>query len=420
MAPTAILIDDSLENSPYRFYHEFTKRNFEILRIFTPACIEARGLAAKLKTVTPAPIVYDGNFKELVERLRTMNIAAVVTGNEFSVTLCERLRVALELSPINDMQYLEAWRNKYVMIETLRAAGVPVAKQKLCKDMDEAAEYLKTAKFPLVLKPLMGALSRGVFICRDAAEGASGLISFFEEEMPQISEENQDNSLLIQEFLEGDEFIVDVATRDGQTKLLGIFKYHLRHSARGGIVKDHLMLMDSRGALADQLFDYAIKVVNALNFKVGASHLEIKMTPEGPKLVEVGMRLPVGAFPPPLITMSTDLEAMKVVVDSYVDPSSFAACPERYTKKLHALGVFLNPKYPGIVNLANTARVNELPSFRLLQLAKKDGVLLNATDSLDSVIGRVFLVHENKAQIEEDHLQLRRIEDTLIEKTSSN
>merc|ERR1719161_3423340 len=113
------------------------------------------------------------------------------------------------------------------MQEALRKTNLRAIKQKFAKSPEEVFNWMKQAdmKFPLILKPAMGAGTEGVRKCNDAedvvkafaAECASGKVNVCGV---------QNVGLIAQEFLKGTEYVVDsISCGKGQHAVVAMFRY---------------------------------------------------------------------------------------------------------------------------------------------------------------------------------------------------
>jgi hypothetical protein len=98
-----------------------------------------------------------------VARLKHLDPVAVLVGQEPGVPLADALSERMGL-PTNGSARSAARRDKYQMIETLRAAGIRCARQLRTADPDEAVAWAGTA-YPVVVKPLSSSSTDNVFIC---------------------------------------------------------------------------------------------------------------------------------------------------------------------------------------------------------------------------------------------------------------
>jgi hypothetical protein len=94
-------------------------------------------------------------------------IAAVIAGAETGVELADALSEKLGIRT-NGTHLSEARRNKYVMGETIRAAGLRAVKQLKASSWEEVENFLDAWKpdpFKVIVKPLDSAGSDGVTLC---------------------------------------------------------------------------------------------------------------------------------------------------------------------------------------------------------------------------------------------------------------
>ena len=103
-----------------------------------------------------------------------------------------------------------------------------------------------------------------------------------------------DKAVLVQEYLEGQEYVVDMVSRDGVHKVVAIWAYDRRPANGAGFVcfGQRLLTMQEDEHL-EQLVNYQKKVVDALGIRNGPTHGEVKWFQGEPVLVEVGARLVV-------------------------------------------------------------------------------------------------------------------------------
>jgi biotin carboxylase len=138
------------------------------------------------------------------------------------------------------------------------------------------------------VKPVQSAGTDDVFLCtsKEEAEVAFNRILGKVNGLGQINE-----SVLVQEFLVGKEYVVDKVSRDGVHKVVAIWEYDKRPVNGANFVYYGMRLMPSTTEKSQQMIAYADKVLDALGIKEGPSHMEIMYNDaSGPCLVEVGCR----------------------------------------------------------------------------------------------------------------------------------
>lgn len=96
--------------------------------------------------------------------------------------------------------------------QLMRDCGVPTAQHTLIRDLDEAAEHLSGASYPLVLKADVLAAGKGVIIAADEHEARQALDVFFGERRFGQTQ------VVLEDFLEGEELSL-LALCDGERAL---------------------------------------------------------------------------------------------------------------------------------------------------------------------------------------------------------
>lgn len=103
------------------------------------------------------------------------HIVALIPGAETGVELADRLSERLGLRS-NGQDGSEARRNKYLMGEKVRSAGVRAVKQKMCRSIQDVQEFVDSfykdgaKSLKVVVKPIQSAGSDDVFLCRTLEE----------------------------------------------------------------------------------------------------------------------------------------------------------------------------------------------------------------------------------------------------------
>ena len=97
-------------------------------------------------------------------------------------------------------------------------------------------------------------------------------------------------SVLVQEYLEGQEYVIDMVSRDGVHKVVGIWLYDRRPANGANFVCHGQRLMLANEEHCEEIIAYQKKVITALGIVNGPTHGEVKWFQGEPVLVEVGSR----------------------------------------------------------------------------------------------------------------------------------
>lgn len=223
-------------------------------------------------------------------------ILAILPGAETGVELSDRL-AARYGTRNNGEENTEARRNKYIMQETIRNKGVRAIQQKLCRSEEEVRSFyssLQGSSPKCVVKPNESAGTDSVYLCSNE-EDSVGAFLHIHGHINGLGQMN--DGALVQEFLQGTEFVIDGVSRDGVYKVIAIWQYDKRSVNGANFVYFGMRLRDGGGSDPEiqALLDYAKSVVKALKIFQGPSHMEVMSCRDAqgkvqPCLVEVGSR----------------------------------------------------------------------------------------------------------------------------------
>lgn len=271
-----------------------------------------------------ANVVHAGDLPATLDAVAAHAPVAVVAGGELGVELADRLSEALGL-PTNGTALSAARRDKYTQIETVRAAGLRAARQLLVGpaegDAERLARWHRTLGGRVVVKPVRSAAGDGVSFCGTPEQSVAGYRAALGARNVFSA---RNDAVVAQEYLVGPEYIVDTVSRDGQHHVTDVWKYE-KISANGILdLTTGLRLLPRHGDAQQHVVPYAFEVLDALGIAHGAAHLEIKLTPDGPCLVEVGARM-AGLDIPHYARECVGEAQLEWIVDAYVRPDRFAA-----------------------------------------------------------------------------------------------
>lgn len=218
--------------------------------------------------------------------VRRIAPAGVLTFSENLLRVTAGLAHALGL-PCHTPEAAEILTDKYRQRERLRTAGVDAVR---CHPVPDAAAWdraLETVGLPAVVKPARGQGSRGTFAVRDQAETESVRSRLFDD---------HGGPWVVEELLQGrpsgpfgDYVSVETATGPDGTKVLAVTgKHPLTPPFREtGQFWPAALPHEDHATVSD----LAVRAVTALGVTTGICHTEVKLTPGGPRIIEVNGRL---------------------------------------------------------------------------------------------------------------------------------
>ncbi len=195
--------------------------------------------------------------------------------------------------------------DKGEMIKALKAHGVSSPWYYLVNSSEEFNAIKGQVSFPCIMKPVDNAASRGVV-----------LVKTIDELLPayQYSKaSSHSGATIIEEYMQGDEVSVEVLTYQGIPHVLAVTD-KLTTGAPHFVEKGHNQYSLLSDEAVNQIKDLAIKAVNALGIEIGPAHVEIMLTKEGPKIIELGARLGGDCITSHLVQLSTGIDMVKETI----------------------------------------------------------------------------------------------------------
>jgi formate-dependent phosphoribosylglycinamide formyltransferase (GAR transformylase) len=235
-----------------------------------------------------------------------------------------------------------AWlcRDKPSMKEALRAAGVPTAASAAVNSAGEAHAFAEQTGFPLILKPRSGAGASGTVRVDDVA-GLEHALGVFDSQ--------GDDSIAVEEFIEGHEGFYDTIAVNGQVALDFVSHYfpNVLEAMRTRWISPQFVATNRIDTAPEyaELRDMGARVIAALGIGTSATHMEWFFGPKGLRFSEIGCRPPgVGAWD--LYSAGNELDLYRQWADAIVSGAVTGTPSRRYASGI----VALRPSQDGVIS----------------------------------------------------------------------
>lgn len=347
---------------------------------------------------------FEGNLDWLVDELSRYSVAHVIAGTDSGVELADRLANALRLPTANPGD-AEVRRHKGLMQQAAEHAGAGVAEHAVTLSAQEAVAWARSQRrWPIVVKPLRSAGTEGVQVCATEEE----LWSSAEQLLASKDLYGHPNrAVLVQEFLDGQEYMVNSVSARGEHRVMEIWK-SAKRDIDGAPVYDYTELIHSSHQHHGQLADYVSQILTAVGLRWGPSHTEVIMTEQGPRLVEVAARL-MGSIDASVTTLATGQSQIVSTVRALLDPDRFLyETPPKGQVDRACRGVSLICPRDGLLTEdLDWQRFRKLRSFHSLRPRVRKGSTVSRTRDMFTRPGGVYLVHEDPNVVAEDYRNIR-------------
>ncbi len=195
--------------------------------------------------------------------------------------------------------------NKAFMRDALKENGVPVPLYFRVIGFDafkEAVDKVRNAGHRCIVKPADNSGSRGVDLLDDDTD--------LKEAYGYTVQFSRGGEIVVEEYMEGPEVSVETLAVDGDVHVIQITD-KLTTGAPYFVEMGHNQPCTLSEDTKEKIRQIAIAANHAIGIQNGPSHTEIKVTKDGPKIVELGARLGGDCITTHLVPLSTGLNMVE-------------------------------------------------------------------------------------------------------------
>ena len=196
--------------------------------------------------------------------------------------------------------------DKGEMIKAFEAANVEHPWYYIISDPAKAQDVLDNITYPCITKPTDNAGSRGVMLVNSRQE--------LEKALSYSSENGRSGAVIVEEYMVGPEVSVEVITYQGVPHVLQVTD-KLTTGAPHFVEMGHSQPSRLPTADLEKIRDLACRAVKAVGIQNGPAHVEIMLTKDGPKMVELGARMGGDCITTHLVPLSTGIDMIKATID---------------------------------------------------------------------------------------------------------
>ncbi|MYZ38138.1 MULTISPECIES: ATP-grasp domain-containing protein [unclassified Streptomyces] len=347
---------------------------------------------------------YTEDLHTVSEQLAALGVTRVTAGSESGVTLAERLSLDLGL-PANTAEQLAARRDKHLMAQAARAAGIATPRATVATSPEEAGAWFAASGLKeAVVKPLKSAGTDNVRFCGSAKEVEAACTSVL---AARTIFGHANHAALVQERLAGTEYYVNTVSYEGHHRVAETWRYTKRVGASSTPVYDYEEPVAATTQEARILREFTFAVLDALGIRSSPAHTEIMLTDRGPVLIETGARLG-GATAPAVVERYCGASQTALAASTLVNPQSLLGFDDTqiiWTRTLRNVD-FVNHHH-GKADHRAVQKIAALPSVVAIYSSVNPGELLAPTDDLLSSPGYAYFAAEERHIVERDYARLR-------------
>ncbi|NOT27632.1 MAG: ATP-grasp domain-containing protein [Acidobacteria bacterium] len=245
-------------------------------------------------------------------------------------------------------------RRKHLVRQALDRAGLPNPAYAVTTSWPATREAAERIGYPVVVKPPDLASSAFVRLVKDERE-LHDAFSSLERFSTNFREQAREPLWLLEEFMAGDEVSVEACTFQGETTVIGITDKSL--TGFPYFIEDGHMFPARLDAPTTEAVTALVRgALDAVGHDHGISHTEVKLTPDGPRIVEINPR-PGGNYIVELVERVTGIDLLAAQIDLALGCAPSLA--RKSTGVASAAIAFLVPPRAG--HVASVAGADTLP-----------------------------------------------------------
>ena len=267
--------------------------------------------------------------------------------------------------------------DKAEMIKAFEKHGVEHPWYYVANNKQEFDEIVESVKYPCIIKPTDNAGSRGVILANDYKE--------LKDAYNYSQSESRRGAVIIEEYLQGPEFSVEVMVIDGEPNVLQITD-KLTTGAPHFVEMGHSQPSVQNEDNQVKIRDLAIRACKAVGISCGPAHVEMILTNDGPKMVELGARMGGDCITTHLVPLSTGIDMVRATID--------IACgkkPEISQKIRKGSAIrYFNTSAGRLNSIDGVEKAKRIPGIKEITIVKDAGTEIADIDSSTDRIGFVI------------------------------
>lgn len=320
--------------------------------------------------------------KGLIEAAKDFNADGILTlATDMPMLAVAATTSALGLPGITYETAIKS-TDKGEMIKVFKEHGVASPWYRIIHNDNELMNVAADLIYPCIMKPIDNAASRGIILINRKEE----LSDAYKYSVSQ----SKKGIVIIEEYMRGSEVSVEILTIEEEPFILAVTDklttgaphfVELGHSQPSCLKENDIVAIK----------DLAKNAVRAVGIKYGPAHVEIMLTENGPKVIELGARLGGDCITSHLVELSTGVDMIKACIQ--VLSGEKPDIEPRYEKG-SAIRFFCSTKgYLKDIKGLNTVR--SLDGIKEISLIKNIGDFVDDIHSSDDRVGFIVAQGEN-------------------------
>lgn len=292
-------------------------------------------------------------------------------------------------------------RNKDLARFAYQKNNVPSAQFAKVSNDDEACKAASTIGYPVVLKPTNCASSQGVFFIKNKEELLHAFQRLREFKKTYMGFDVS-TDYLIEEYLEGPEFSVELFLKDKEVIFSSVTEKETSDLPYF-VEISHTVPTSTQQDRVEEIVEVSIQAMKAIGIDNGPSHVEIRLTSTGPKIIEVNGRPGGDNIASQLLFNTYGLDIFEETVNFYLNLPIKKHFPAQKATSIAYLTARNNGEITAIDGIEN---IDNDPSVIKYEVNVQPGDTVKIPESSDDRLGYVITTGENSKEAKRKAINL--------------
>lgn len=196
--------------------------------------------------------------------------------------------------------------DKFEMIKAFKENRVESPWYYIVDSYKEFQKIIPKLSYPFIIKPTDSAGSRGVILINNQYE--------LKDAYTYSKRQSRSGRVIIEEYMRGHEVSVEVMTIDRKSYVLSVTD-KITTGAPYFVEMGHFQQSQLSNEDIEKIKDLAKRAVEAVGINCGPAHVEIMLTKDGPKMIELGARMGGDYITTHLVPLSTGIDMVQAVIE---------------------------------------------------------------------------------------------------------
>ena len=343
------------------------------------------------------------DIPEVVKAAKQHNIDGIMTlASDFPMRTVAAVAKELNIVGLDEETALKA-TNKVIMRECLKQNNVPIPIFFKAITSQEYYTAVKEFENRFIVKPADNSGSRGVFLINDKQDKES--IKYAFEYSKKYSRSGQ---IIVEEYMEGDEVSVETLAVNGKIYIIAITD-KITTGAPRFVEMGHTQPCVMSNNIKTKIAEVAIEANKAIGIINGPSHTEIKLTEEGPKIVELGARLGGDNITTHLVPLSTGVDMVECCIRIALGQK-----PDLNSKYEKGAAIrYFQTRTGKINNIKGLEEARKINGVKQINFVKEIGDNISVINSSSDRVG--FVIAQSDSVIEAVNICMKAINTISID-----